>query len=77
MINLEVAVCLVVVSAIAGFGWGRYYEEMAAKKEKVKLESGRVLISMPMHKDHASSMMGMLRDLLEQVEHEQQKDGRQ
>jgi hypothetical protein len=59
----------------AGFGWGQWRAEKQLRQERTALEANRVLVSMPMHADHASKMMGLLKDLIEQVESDKPTQG--
>ncbi len=52
----------------SGFGWGQWFAERAIRKERNKLSQGRLLVSVPMHKDHASKLMGNLKIIAELAE---------
>ena len=63
--------CAVVIIFFAGFGWGKSFAERSIMKEQADLHRGRVTVSMPMHEDQASDMLGLLRDLIREVEKEE------
>lgn len=60
--------CAVAIIFAAGFGWGKSFAERSIRREQAELHKGRVSVSMPMRKDHASDMLGLLRDLMRAVE---------
>lgn len=59
---------LIAVVFMAGWGWGQWYAERAVRAERAALEKGRVSVSMPMNPDDAAATMGLLKELIEQVE---------
>lgn len=59
--------CAVVIIFFAGFGWGKSFAERSIMKEQADLHRGRVAVSMPMHEDQASDMLGLLSNLLREV----------
>lgn len=63
--------CAVAVIFAGGFGWGKSFAERSIRKEQADLHNGRVVVSMPMHQDQASNMLGLLRDLMRKVEKEE------
>ena len=59
--------CAVAVIFAGGFGWGKSFAERSIRKEQADLNKGRVAVSMPMHEDQASDMLGLLSNLLREV----------
>ena len=53
---------------VSGFGWGQWFAERAIRKERIELESGRLLVSVPMHKDYATKVFESIKILSELVE---------
>lgn len=70
--STEIAVLIAVVF-LAGFGWGQWWSERTIRAEQTELTAGRITISMPMDKDKAADTLGLLRDLVKQVENEKAK----
>lgn len=62
--------CAVAVIFACGFGWGKSFAERSIRKEQADLHRGRVAVSMPMREESASKMLGLLRDLMREVEKE-------
>ncbi|NLY16611.1 MAG: hypothetical protein GXZ05_09585 [Gammaproteobacteria bacterium] len=62
--------CAVAVIFAAGFGWGKSFAERSIRKEQADLHRGRVAVSMPMREESAQKMLGLLRDLMREVEKE-------
>lgn len=60
--------CAATIIFISGFGWGKSFAERSIRKEQADLHRGRVAVSMPMREEDASNMLGLLRDLLREVE---------
>lgn len=48
---------------VSGFGWGQWFAERAIRKERSKLEQGRLFVSVPMHKDEAHLVFETLKNL--------------
>lgn len=63
--------CAVAVMFAVGFSWGKSFAERSIRKEQSELHRGRVVVSMPMHEDKASAMLGLLSNLLREVEKEE------
>ena len=63
--------CAVAIIFFTGFGWGNLLAEKSIRKEQADLNKGRVVVSMPMHQGQASNMLGLLRDLMREVEKEE------
>jgi len=61
---------LIAIVFISGFGWGRWYAERSIRREQTALSKNKLLISVPMHEDVASKTLGMLKNIVEQVESE-------
>lgn len=60
-------VCAAAIIFACGFGWGKSFAERSIRKEQANLHKGRVVVSMPMHEDQASGMLGLLSNLLREV----------
>lgn len=60
--------CAAAVIFACGFGWGKSFAERSIRKEQADLHKGRVAVSMPMREESASKMLGLLRDLMREVE---------
>ena len=57
-----------VVVFVSGFGWGRWFTERAIRKERLELELGRLIVSVPMHKDEAQFVFETLKNLAKWAE---------
>lgn len=64
-------VCAIFIIYVCGFGWGMTFAERSIRKEQSDLHRGRVVVSMPMHEDQASKTLGLLRNLMREVEKEE------
>lgn len=60
--------CAVAIIFVSGFGWGKSFAERSIRKEQADFHKGRVVVSMPMREENTSNMLGLLRDLLREVE---------
>lgn len=67
--NMSVWILIAVVF-VAGFGWGRWYEEWSAKQEISKRDEHKLTVSMPMKGDDAQAVMSLLKNLIDQVKAE-------
>lgn len=65
--DLAAIACAVAIIFAGGFGWGKSFAERSIRKEQADFHKGRVVVSMPMHEDQASGMLGLLSDLLREV----------
>ena len=54
----------------AGCGWGQWWAERNARKERAALERGRLLVSMPINAKDAANALDMLHDLMRTAESE-------
>ena len=61
-------VVIALIFFVSGFGWGQWLTERSIRKERFELESGRLFVSVPMHKDHATKIFESIKILLELVE---------
>ena len=64
-------VCAIFIIYVCGFGWGMAFAERSIRKEQADLNKGRVVVSMPMHEDQASDRLGLLSNLMREVEKEE------
>jgi hypothetical protein len=72
--SAELTALLVAVFVfLAGFGWGQWWSERTIRAEQTELTAGRITVSMPMDKDKAADTLGLLRELVQQVENEKAK----
>jgi hypothetical protein len=55
---------------VAGWGWGQWWAERAIRAERAAQDKGRISVSMPMKPEDAAATMGLLKDLMQRVEHE-------
>lgn len=68
-VNIAYLVSVIaVIFFVCGFGWGQWFAERSIRKEKSKLEQGRLFVSVPMHKDHASKIFESIKILSELAE---------
>ena len=63
--------CAVAVIFAGGFGWGKSFSEGQIRREQAKLLEGRGSVSMPMRNESSSKMLGLLQDLMREVEEEE------
>jgi hypothetical protein len=52
----------------AGWGWGQWWAERCARKDKATMERGRLNVSMPVDADKASVTLRVLSELMKQVD---------
>jgi hypothetical protein len=53
---------------VSGFGWGKWFAERSIRKERIELEQGRLIVSVPMHKDEAQFVFETLKNLAKWAE---------
>lgn len=53
---------------VSGFGWGQWVSERAIRKERMELDSGRLVVSMPMDREEASMVFETLKILRKKAE---------
>jgi hypothetical protein len=53
---------------VGGFGWGQWFAERLIRRERSELEQGRLLVSVPMHKDEARFIFETLKNLAKRAE---------
>lgn len=63
-----IAWVVILIVFVSGFGWGQWFAERAIRKERVKLEQGRLFVSVPMHKDEAHLVFETLLNLAKRAE---------
>lgn len=68
MSNYIGVIVLLAFVFVAGWGWGQWWAERTIRAEQTKMVGGRLSVSMPMKPDDAAATMGLLKDLIEQVE---------
>jgi hypothetical protein len=51
-----------------GWGWGQWWAERCARRDKAAMERGRLNVSMPVDPDQASETLRVLSVLMKQVE---------
>ena len=69
--SAELTALLVAVFVfLAGFGWGQWWSERTIRAEQNANIEGRINVSMPMDKDKAADTLGLLRELVQQVDRE-------
>jgi len=56
---------IAIIFFVSGFGWGQLFAERAIRKQRSRLEQGRLLVSVPMHKDEASRVFEAIQTLVE------------
>jgi hypothetical protein len=75
---MDMAVTMAIYAALffgAGWGWGQWWAERCARRDKSALDRGRLSVSMPVHPDHASETLRVLSALMKQAEAQQTVDG--
>jgi hypothetical protein len=68
---MNMAVTMALYAALffgAGWGWGQWWAERCARRDKSAMERGRMSVSMPVHPDHASETLRVLSVLMKQAE---------
>ena len=68
---MSMAATLVIYAALffgAGWGWGQWWAERCARRERRALEVGRLNVSMPVNPDSASETLRVLSVLMKQVD---------
>ncbi|MDC8446070.1 MAG: hypothetical protein LV471_09130 [Nitrosomonas sp.] len=63
--DLKMVIVIACIFFVCGFGWGQWFAERAIRKERSNLEQGRLLVSVPMHKDEASRVFEAIQTLVE------------
>lgn len=63
-------VVLLAIVFVAGWGWGQWWAERTIRAERAAQDNGRISVSMPMKPDDAAATMGLLKNLIDQVEQE-------
>ena len=53
---------------VSGFGWGQWFAERSIRKERSELEQGKLVVSDPMHKNHATKIFESIKILSELAE---------
>ena len=53
---------------LSGWGWGQWWAERCARRDKAAMERGRLSVSMPVDPDQASETLRVLSVLMKQVE---------
>lgn len=53
---------------VAGWGWGQWWAERCARRDKSAMEKGRMSVSMPVHPDNAAETLRVLSVLMKQVD---------
>jgi len=53
---------------LAGWGWGQWWAERCARREKLAGERGRMTVSMPVNPDNAAETLRVLSALMRQVD---------
>ena len=48
---------------VSGFGWGQWFAERSIRKERSELEQGKLVVSVPMHKNHATKIFESIKIL--------------
>ena len=51
-----------------GWGWGQWWAERCARRDKSTLERGRMNVSMPVHPDNAAETLRVLSALMKQAD---------
>jgi len=64
---------IVLIIFFAGWGWGQWLTERSIRIEKTAVDRGRLTVSMPMKPEDAAATMGLLKNLIEQVEAEKKE----
>jgi hypothetical protein len=67
----EIVMSLVIYAAlffVAGWGWGQWWAERCARRDKAAMERGRMSVSMPVHPDQAAETLRLLSALMKQVD---------
>jgi hypothetical protein len=64
---------------VAGWGWGQWWAERCARRDKSAMERGRMTVSMPVDPDKAALTLRALSALMAQVDagHHTAPDGEQ
>ena len=66
-----IATSMVIYAAlffVAGWGWGQWWAERCARRDKASMERGRLNVSMPVNPDNASETLRVLSVLMKQVD---------
>ena len=69
--NANMAAAMVIYAAlffVAGWGWGQWWAERCARRERRALEAGRLNVSMPVNPENASETLRVLSVLMKQVD---------
>ena len=59
---------LITIAFLCGFGWGQWHAERSIRKEKALMEVNKLFLSMPLNAEDASNALGLLKQLIDQVE---------
>ena len=69
--DADIATSMVIYAAlifVAGWGWGQWWAERCARRDKAAMERGRLNVSMPVDADKASETLRVLSVLMKQVD---------
>ena len=67
----SIAISMAIYAALffgAGWGWGQWWAERCARRDKSTMDRGRLSVSMPVHPDNASETLRVLSQLMKQAE---------
>ena len=77
---MSMAVTMVIYAVLffgAGWGWGQWWAERCARRDKSVMERGRLIVSMPVHPNEASETLRTLSVLMKQAEERKPDAGAQ
>lgn len=68
---------VILCAFLVGFGywWGTANAERLHREQRVKMEVGRILVSMPVNADQGSKTLQMVSELMRQVEEQDAANG--
>ena len=68
---MSMAVTMVIYAVLffgAGWGWGQWWAERCARRDKSTMDRGRLSVSTPVNPDNASETLRVLSQLMKQAE---------